>query len=137
MQKTSPHRLFERDADEAMVPGRTEAEAQEVRADSAARMQKCRLELHPEKTKSVSGKADDRRGTSPHEKCEFLGETFRPRRSKNWQGKFFINFSPAVVEKAGTEMRTEMRRGQLHVRSEKSIEDLSRMFTPKMRGWLQ
>jgi RNA-directed DNA polymerase len=42
-----------------------------------------------------------------------------------------------VAEKAGKEMRAEMRSGQLHWRSDKSIEDLSRMFNPKMRGWLQ
>ncbi len=137
MQRTYPHLLFERYADDAIVHCRTEAEAQEVRAAIAARMQECRLELHPEKTKIVYCKDDDRRGTYPHEKFDFLGYTFRPRRSKNWKGKFFINFSPAVAEKAGKEIRAEIRSWQLHLRSDKSIEDLSRMFNPKIRGWLQ
>jgi len=34
-------------------------------------------------------------------------------------------------------MRAEMRHWKLHLRRDKSIEDLSRRFTPKLRGWLQ
>jgi len=137
MQRTYPQLPFERYADDAIVHCRTETEAQEVRRAIAERMQECRLELHPEKTKIVYCKDDDRRGTYPNEQFDFLGYTFRPRRSKNWKGKFFINFSPAVADKAGKAMRAEMRSWQLHLRSDKSIEDLSRMFNPQVRGWLQ
>ena len=137
MRRTYPHRRFERYADDAIVHCRTEAEAQEVRGAIAARRQACRLELHPEKTKSVYCKDDDRRGTYPNEKFDFLGYPFRPRRSKNWKGKDFINFSPAVADNAGKAIRAEMRHWKLHLRSDKAIEDLSRMFNPKIRGWLQ
>jgi RNA-directed DNA polymerase len=137
MQRTYPHLPFERYADDAIVHCRTEAEAQEVRAAIAARLQACQLELHPEKTKIVYCKDDDRRGTYLHEKFDFLGYTFRPRRSKNRWGKYFVNFSPAVADKAGKAMRAEIRHWKLHLRSDKSIEDLSRMFNPKIRGWLQ
>ncbi len=137
MQKTYPHLPFERYADDAIVHCRTETEAQEVRQAIAERMQACRLELPPEKTKIVYCKDEDRRGTYPHEQCDFLGYTFRPRRSKNWKGKFFMNFSPAIADKAGKEIRAEIRSWQLHLRSDKSLEDLSRMFNPKVRGWLQ
>jgi RNA-directed DNA polymerase len=95
------------------------------------------LELHPEKTKVVYCKDDDRRRTYPNEKFDFLGYTFRPRRSKNRKGKFFINFSPAVSDKAVKAIRVEIRSWDLHLRSDKRIEDLSRMFNPKIRGWLQ
>ena len=84
---------FERFADDAIVHCRTEVEAQEVRAAIVARMRECGLELHPEKTKVVYCKDDDRWGTYPNEKFDFLGHTFRPRRAKNRKGKFFINFS--------------------------------------------
>ena len=73
MQRTSPHLPFERYADEAMVHGRTETEAQEVRRAMAERMQECRLEGHPDKTKIVSCKDEDRRGTYPHEQFDCLG----------------------------------------------------------------
>ena len=48
-----------------------------------------------------------------------------------------MNCSPAIADKAGKEMRAEIRSWQLHVRSEKSLEDLSRLCNPKVRGWLQ
>ncbi|HXI40032.1 MAG TPA: group II intron reverse transcriptase/maturase [Bryobacteraceae bacterium] len=132
-----PQVQFERYADDAIVHCKTEVEAQEVRAAIAARLEECRLELHPEKTKIVYCKDDDRRGTYPNEKFDFLGYTFRPRRSKNRKGKHFINFSPAVSDKAVRAIRAEIRSWSLPKRSDKSIEDLSRMFNPTVRGWLQ
>ena len=95
------------------------------------------MELHPEKTKVVYCKDDDRRREYPNEKFDFLGYTFRPRRSTNRYGKHFINFSPAVSDKAGKAIRAEIRSWHLHLRSDKAIEDLSRMFNPVIRGWLQ
>ena len=110
MAKRSIRKLpFERYADDAIVHCRTEGEAQEVRAAIAARLQECGLELHPEKTKIVYCKDDDRRRTYPNEKFDFLGYTFRPRRSKNRKGKYFINFSPAVSDKAVKAIRAEIR----------------------------
>ena len=120
MAKQYPQMPFERYADDAIVHCRTEAEAQEVRAAIAARLKECGLELHPEKTKVVYCKDDDRRRTYPNEKFDFLGYTFRPRRSKNRKGKFFINFSPAVSDKAVKAIRVEIRSWNLHLRSDKS-----------------
>jgi RNA-directed DNA polymerase len=137
MRRSYPHLPFERYADDAIVHCSTESEAEEVRSAIAARLQECRLELHPTKTKVVYCKDDDRRGTYPNEKFDFLGYTFRPRRSKNRHGKYFINFSPAVSDKAGKAIRAEMRSWKLHLRSDKAIEDLARMFNPIIRGWLQ
>ena len=132
MAKQYPQLQFERFADDAIVHCRTEAEAQEVRAAVAARLRECGLELHPEKTKIVYCKDDDRRRMYPYEKFDFLGYTFRPRRSKNRKGTFFINFSPAVSDKAVKAIRAEIRSWDLHLRSDKRIEDLSRMFNPKI-----
>jgi RNA-directed DNA polymerase len=96
----------------------------------------CGMELHPEKTKIVYYKDDDRRGSYPNEKFDFLGYTFQARRSKNRWGKYFINFSPAVSKDAATRMRQEMRRWRVQMRSDKSLEDISRMFDPVLRGWI-
>ena len=120
-----------------IVHCRTERQAQEVRAAIAARLRECGLELHPGKTKIVYCKDEDRRRTYPNEKFDFLGYTFRPRRSKNRFEKYFINFSPAISDRAVKAIRAEIRSWKLHLRSDKSIEDLSRMFNPKIRGWLQ
>src|SRR5437870_3466363 len=116
---------------------RTEKEAQEMRKAIAARLQSCGLELHPEKTKIVYCRDDSRKKTYPNEKFDFLGYTFRPRSSTNGTGKFFINFSPAVSNKATKAIRDTFRSWKLPQRSDKAIEDLSRMFNPMIRGWLQ
>lgn len=137
MRVAHPDTPFERYADDVVVHCKTEKQAQAVRASIEARLRKCKLELHPQKTRIVYCKDDDRRGSYPNESFDFLGYTFRPRRSKNRWGKFFINFSPAVSNKAAKKMRSTMRRWRLHLRSDKSIEDLARMWNPILRGWIQ
>jgi RNA-directed DNA polymerase len=53
------------------------------------------------------------------------------------KGKFFINFSPAVSNKAAKAMRDTIPSWNLPRRSDKAIEDRSRRFNPILRGWLQ
>jgi len=137
MQRNYPQLRFERYADDGIVHCRTEKQAQEVRAAIARRLQECRLELHPEKTKIVYCKDDDRRGTYAQEKFDFLGYTFRPRSSKSRKGKHFINFSPAISQKANKAIRRAIRKWKLPRRSDKSLEDLSRMFNPIIQGFFQ
>jgi RNA-directed DNA polymerase len=49
----------------------------------------------------ASGKRDDdRKGRHLKEKFDFLGYTFRPRRSKNRWGKLLLSFTPAVSNDA-------------------------------------
>ena len=60
------------------------------------RFNECGLGLRPDKTRIVYCKDDDRRADYRETKFDFLGYTFRPRRSKNRYGKFFINFTPGV-----------------------------------------
>jgi RNA-directed DNA polymerase len=136
MRRNYPQNPFERYADDAIVHCRTETEAQRMRAVIEARLTDCKLELHPSKTRIVYCKDEDRKGNYPEEKFDFLGYTFRARRSKNRWGKFFINFSPAVSDKAAKRIRQEMRRWRLPERSDKAIEDLSHMFNPILRGWI-
>ncbi len=137
MARQYPRLPFERYADDAIVHCRTEREAEEVRKAIAERLQGCRLELHPEKTKIVYCKDEDRRGSYPNEKFDFLGYTFRPRISKNRWGKLFVNFSPAISNRAAKAIRDKIRGWRLQSYSSKSIEDLSRMFNPIVRGWLR
>ncbi len=136
MGKTHPEVPFERYADDVIAHCASEEQAQAVKRSIEARLRRCKLELHPEKTKIVYCKDDDRRGSYPNEKFDFLGYTFRARRSKNRWGKYFINFSPAVSNQAATKMRREMRRWRLHLRSDKALDDLAHMWNPVLRGWI-
>jgi RNA-directed DNA polymerase len=136
MERKYPQNPFCRYADDGIAHCRTEAEARALLRALDARFKECSLELHPEKTRIVYCKDDDRRGSYPFNSFDFLGFTFRARRSKNRWGKYFINFSPAVSNKAGKAMRQKARRWKMHLRSDKSLEDLSRMFGPVIRGWI-
>ena len=67
---------------------------------------------------------------------DFLGYTFRPRLSRSRFGKHFVNFSPAVSGEAAKRMRREIRRWRLHLRADKTLTDLARMFNAVIRGWI-
>jgi RNA-directed DNA polymerase len=136
MRRNYPHILFERYADDIIVHCKGKTQAKRLRDAIEQRLGECKLQLHPEKTRIVYCKDANRRGNYPNEKFDFLGYTFRPRRSKSRLGKYFVSFSPAVSDEAVKEMRREMRRWQLHLRSDKMLDDLSRMFNPVMRGWV-
>jgi RNA-directed DNA polymerase len=131
-----PQIPFERYADDAVVHCRTEMETQRLKEAIGARLADCKLELHPGKTRIVYCKDEDRKGSYPEESFDFLGYTFRARRSKNRWGKHFINFSPAISDEAAKEIRHEMRRWRIQERSDKALEDLSHMFNPVLRGWI-
>jgi RNA-directed DNA polymerase len=136
MDRNYPRNPFCRYADDAVVHCRTENEALELKEALDARFKECGLELHPEKTKIVYCKDDRRRGEYPNTKFDFLGFTFRPRRSKTRKGILFIGFSPAVSNKAGKAMRQKARQWRIHRRSYMSLEDLSRVYSPTIRGWI-
>ena len=136
MERNYPQNPFCRYADDAVAHCRNEAEAHKLQTALEVRFRECGLELHPQKTKIVYCKDDDRRGDYPNTSFDFLGFTFRPRGSRNRRGKQFINFTPAVSNKAGKAMRQTARRWKMHLRSDKTLEDLSRMFGPVIRGWI-
>jgi RNA-directed DNA polymerase len=136
MQRTYPQIPFERYADDALCHCRTKEEAEDLKAALEQRFAECRLELHPEKTKIVYCKDDDRDLEYSCTRFDFLGYTFRPRRSKNRWGKYFINFSPAISNQAAKAIRQEVRSWRLQLRSDKDLDDLARMFNAVIRGWV-
>ena len=95
------------------------------------------MELHPQKTKIVYCKDGLRKGKHTNEKFDFLGYEFRPRRSKNRNGKVFLNFSPAISTAAAKAIRDTIRGWKIPAYSNKAIEELSRLYNPMIRGWLQ
>jgi RNA-directed DNA polymerase len=136
MTKRHPNIPFERFADDILCHCDTEQQARHLQEELEKRFAECGLELHPGKTRIVYCKDDDRRGHYPHEKFDYLGYTFRARRSKNRFGKFFVNFSPGVSNAATKAIREEIRDWQLRCRVDRWIDDLARMFNPIIRGWI-
>jgi len=136
MERNYPSTPFERYADDGICHCKTKEEAERLKDTLETRFKECGLELNKEKTKIVYCHDSDRKGEYPETSFDFLGYTFRPRRSKNRWGKFFINFSPAMSNKAGKAIREEIRSWNLCRRSDKALEDLAKMFNAKIRGWI-
>ena len=136
MRRNHSSIAFERYADDILVHCKSEGQARWIKSAIEKRLQQCRLQLHPNKTKIVYCKDSSRRGNYSNEKFDFLGYTFRPRLSKSRKGEFFVNFSPAVGDEAAKSMRRAIRGWRIHRMSDKSIEDISRIFNPVLRGWL-
>jgi len=136
MHTNQPRIPFERYADDVICHCKSKAQADWLLVSIEKRLAECKLELNLEKTKIVYCKDDRRKGTYPRVKFDFLGFTFQPRQVKVRNGNIFVGFNPAVSDKAAVSIRNEIRSWCLHVRSDKSLEDFSRMFNPILRGWV-
>jgi RNA-directed DNA polymerase len=136
MVREFPNIGFERYCDDAVVHCRSEHQARQVRDAIAARLAQVGLELHPDKTRIVYCKDADRPGSFEHQKFTFLGYEFRPRLAKNRHGKHFVSFLPAVSADAMKAMGAEIRSWSLGRRSDKSLDDLARMFNHIVQGWI-
>ena len=136
MRRNHPDIPFERYADDAICHCQSGAQAEELQVSLERRFSECGLTLHPEKTKVVYCKDDDRREDYPEQKFDFLGYTFRPRLSRRRRGTFGVSFSPAASDKALKEIRQTVRSWTLHERSDKSLDDLAGMFNAIIRGWI-
>jgi RNA-directed DNA polymerase len=122
-------------ADDGLLHCKTRKQAEYVLKEISSRFQECKLEIHPEKSKIVYCKDINRKEDFDTISFDFLGYTFRPRSAKDKYGRRYVNFAPAVSNAAKKAMRQEMRSWQIQLKSEKSIEDISRMFNPILKGW--
>jgi RNA-directed DNA polymerase len=137
MRRNYPHKPFERYADDVLIHAANRAEAEALLKAVRERLQACRLEIHPDKTKIVYCQDSDRRGKHEHIKFDFLGYTFRPRRAKNRWGKPFVSFLPAISDKAAKRIRGTIRAWRLGAtRNNRSLEDVARFVNPYVRGWV-
>lgn len=136
MQANFPQTPWARYADDGIAHCKTKAEAENLLKKLKRRFNECKIALHPDKTRIIYCQDDDRRGQFSITKFDFLGYTFRPRRSKNRYGKHFINFTPAVSNKACKNMGKAIRNWRLHLKPDKELQDLSHMFNPVIRGWV-
>lgn len=128
---------FERYADDVVMHCRTEGQALSMLEAVKRRLERCRLEVHPQKTKIVYCKDANRTDTGVHEKFDYLGFTFRPRLAKSGSGACFVSFSPGISPSAAKQIRTIMRlKWRIRNRTDKDLNDLANMFNPVLRGWI-
>ena len=131
-----PAVTFERYCDDAVIHCTSEEQARQVRDALAQRLADVGLRLHPDKTRIVYCKDADRRGSHEHTAFTFLGYAFRPRLAKSRHGHHFVSFLPAVSKDAVKAMSREVRSLHLARRSDKTLDDLARMFNSIVQGWI-
>lgn len=127
---------FERYADDAVVHCVTERQARQVWAALAERMEQVGLRLHPDKTKIVYCKDDNRPGSFGQTSFTFLGYTFCPRSVKSRYGRLFTAFVPAISAEALKAISREVRRWAIHRRTRHSLDELAERINPIVRGWI-
>ena len=127
---------FERYADDVVIHCSSQKQALEVKAAVEARLGRCKLQAHPDKTRIVYCRDGKRKQGHEHIQFDFLGYTFRPRPARNREGELFCSFLPAISAKATKALVAEMRDWAIHRKSDKELADLSRMFNPIIRGWV-
>jgi RNA-directed DNA polymerase len=135
MRRNYPENPFERYADDVVIHCKTEEEAKRLKEKLKERLLECKLELHPDKTKIVYCKDANRKGGGEHEKFDFLGYTFRPRSSRNRKGQLFVNFSPAVSDKAKQKIRDCIKEWQKEIKPTDSIIAFAKKINPVTIGW--
>lgn len=138
MDRQFPHIEFERYADDVIIHCRYLKEAELVKAMVARRLHKCGLQLHPEKTKIVFCQNQKVKPAvqSYATSFDFLGFTFRQRTSKVPNGKLFDGFLPAISKASLKKINAQMKRWKVSKSSDLSLRDLSRMYDPPIRGWV-
>jgi group II intron reverse transcriptase/maturase len=131
-----PTVAFERYADDAVVHCATERQARQVLAALQQRMVEVGLRLHPDKTKIVYCKDDNRPGSFEHTSFTFLGYAFCPRSVKSRHGAMFTAFAPAISRDALNKISREVRGWRLHRRTGHTLDDLAEWIAPIVRGWM-
>ena len=136
IEKEFPFVKFERYADDVVIHCKTEKVAHKVCEKLKERLIACRLELHPDKTKIVYCKDEDRKKNYPNISYTFLGYTFQPRGSRNkTTGRIFTNFLPAASREAQKSLRSKLKSMRLRSFSSLKLEELAVKLNPVIGGW--
>ena len=136
MRRNYPYCPFERYADDTVIHCKTEAQARFILDKVRIRMQKCKLELHPQKTKIVYCKDKDRTGEYDCTEFDFLGYTFRRKLIKDRLGRLQWNFLASVSKKACQSLKDKIKEMAIHKKSASKIEMVAEAINPIVRGWM-
>lgn len=137
LSRNCPSNPFARYVDDSIIHCRTEEEAIRVKVVLEIRMKECGLEKHPDKTRIVYCKDDNRKDNAKHTQFDFLGFTFRMRTSLNSVEQFLFNsFAPAVSSLSKKKIRRKIKIWKVQRISNKTLWDIAKFYNPKIRGWI-
>ena len=132
MAKRHPEKPFERYADDIVVHCKTEKQALYMLRQIQKRMQDCKLQLHPDKTRIVNVRGFSEK--KYHKGYDFLGFTIRPgsykhpnkAEVKTIPGLFVSRKSKTIILEKFSAMRIHKKR--------KSLEEVAKDLNPVIRG---
>jgi RNA-directed DNA polymerase len=127
---------FERYADDTVVHCRTKQEAEKLLGAIDVRLKKCKLEIHPEKTKIVYCQDKNRTEEYPNIEFDFLGYTFRKVMIKDRMGRLYFNFIASVSKKAEQALKDKIRAMEIHKKTGSKLEMIAEELNPVVRGWM-
>jgi len=133
--KRFPQACFERYADDIIIHCDSRQAAHEILGEVKARMQQCRLQAHPDKTKVVYCKNYKRAGKYKQVAFDFLGFCFQPRKIKTQYG-YNLGFGPAISTKAKKHITLELKKKKVHRRTHLELQQLAHELKPKIIGWV-
>ena len=136
MERNYPIAPFARYADDAIIHCKSEKEAKEIKEALNQRMKQCKLELHPDKTRIVYCKDEDRTEDYPITQFDFLGYTYKAVYIKCKDGKLRNNFIASASQKACKNLRDKIKELKLHKMSGSSINIIAKSINPIVRGWI-
>ncbi len=123
-----PEAKFERYADDIVIHTTSKEEANQILESVRKRIAEYGLTLHPEKTKIVHCKSDDR--PNKHEgmprKFTFLGYEFKPRKAPDRNGGYRTVFSPAISSDAKKRIRTKIKQSKVLKMTEMTLEAIAK-----------
>ena len=128
---------FERYADDIIIHSSSEAASLFILKRIKERFAKCRLELHPQKTKLVQ--TENRKAELVNknyaQSFEFLGHQFRKRWMKVKDGSMKLLYTVQLSAKSKQRMQQQTKYAKLHRRTDR-IEQLANDLNEKVRGWV-
>jgi len=137
MTEEYPSIPFERFADDVVLHCKSRKQAEYIKEKLTKRLKDWKLEIHPEKTRIVYCKDDNRKGKYKPVKFTFLGYDFKPRRAVNRNtGIAFTSFGPAISHEAKCSIFEKIREWNLNRRTQGTLDDISKEVNGQIRGWL-
>ncbi len=132
-----PQVSFERYADDIIVHCYSQKEAEEILLQIKERMEQCKLEVHPLKTKIVYCKGHRRKEPHKEVQFDFLGFNFQPGPNKERSGGRIYNvFDLAISTSSQKKITEKITRMKIHRDSTSTIEEIAGRLCSKLDGWI-
>lgn len=140
MDRHYPDNPFERYADDVVIHCRNFKEAMRLLEKLKERLQECKLAAHRDKTKIVYCKS--------YQKChppfevkynsfDFLGFTFKTRRTRGKWGHLQLVFTPSMSIKAIKRVAQKLCELKVHRWVQLNIRQVAERLAPQIRGWIR